>query len=392
MAPDGSGSGMTAGLWGAAEHGFPGQRLDEFLLWAAEAGASDIAFQSGSPAFLEVDGRLRRATAGIVDRTAMELIVENLFNATGEGILRSGEAIDCSKTVQRGRTLRRRFRVNIAPVQVDHGFGVSIALRVMPEGVPEFGDLETDAEIVEAWELCTGLNLVTGIPGSGKSTLLAAGTRRLLELGVGRIQSFESPIEYVFDEVGGDCALMSSAEIPLHFKSFADGLRSSLRRRPTAVVVGEARDRKTVEAVVRAADYGIAVFSTVHTAGVAATIRRMLGEFPAEERDERGATLVDVLHLVVTQLLLINPKGGRTALREWLVFDADLKRDLLLLPQSEWPGRIVAEMVRTGNHLEAAGAKAFAAGEIDESDRLRIRASSGSEILGVVGRVADHAA
>ena len=114
----------------------------------------------------------------------------------------------------------------------------------------------------------------------------------------------------MFDRIEGDGALMSSSEIPRHFQSFADGLRSSLRRRPAAVIVGEARDRETVEAVVRAADYGIAVYSTAHTIGVAATIRRLLAEFPAAERDERGAALIDVMNLAVTQVLAPNACAG----------------------------------------------------------------------------------
>ena len=114
----------------------------------------------------------------------------------------------------------------------------------------------------------------------------------MLEQGVGRIQSYESPVEFVFDDIRVDRAMMSSSEVPRHFRSFAEGLRSSLRRRPAVVVVGEARDRETVEAALRAADYGIAVFSTTHTIGVANTIRRMLAEFRQDERDERGAALV----------------------------------------------------------------------------------------------------
>ena len=368
---------MSGGYWQAAEHAFPAERLDEFLVWAAESGASDVALQTGSPAFVEIDGTLRRATAAALGRTEMEMLVEGLFNETGVSILRSGEAIDCSKTVQRDRLRRRRFRVNISPAEVDHSFAVSIALRVMPEAVPTLDELAIEAEIVAAWELCAGLTLVTGVPGSGKSTLLAAGTRRLLENGSGRIQSFEAPIEYVFDGIGGDGALMSSAEIPRHFRTFAEGLRSSLRRRPAAVLVGEARDRETVEAVVRAADYGIAVYSTAHTTGVAATIRRLLAEFPAEERDERGAALVDVLHMVVTQVLVANPDGGRTALREWLVFDADLKSTLLERPQREWPVLISERLAERGTHLTGAAILAFEEGSLGRSDYLRILAGAG---------------
>ena len=362
--------------WPEAVHAFPAERLDEFLLWAADRGASDVALQTGSPAFVEIDGRLVRATAAALDGVVMGRLCERLYDATGEGILRSGRAIDCSHAIVLGRGLSQRFRCNLAPVQGAAGFAVNITLRVLPGRPPSFGELGIEEEIVQAWDLCKGLVLVTGVPGSGKSTLLAAGTRRLLERGAGRIQSYEAPIEYVFDAIATDTALMSSAEIPRHFPSFAEGLRSSLRRRPAAVVVGEARDRETVEAVVRAADYGIAVFSTAHTIGVAATVRRMLAEFPAHERAERGAALIDAMTLVVTQVLLPNPKGGRTALREWLAFDAGLKAALLESAQAAWPARIAAVLARTGNDLAAAAGRAFREGLIEEHGLRRILAGS----------------
>ncbi|MYE60123.1 MAG: ATPase [Alphaproteobacteria bacterium] len=371
--PGGPASKSDSACWPEAEHVFPHGRLDAFLLWAAQQGASDISFQTGAPAFIEVDGTLARATLAVLDGVALGGLCARLFDATGEGILRAGRAIDCSYSVAEARGVYRRFRCNLAPVQAAGGFAVNITLRVLPGAPPRFEELGIEDEIVEAWELRRGLTLVTGVPGSGKSTLLAAGTRRLLELGAGRIQSYEAPIEFVFDCIEGDGALMSSSEIPRHFQSFADGLRSSLRRRPAAVIVGEARDRETVEAVVRAADYGIAVYSTAHTIGVAATIRRLLAEFPAAERDERGAALIDVMNLAVTQVLAPNPsaanqdgsnQGGRTALREWLVFDDRLKAALLDLPQTRWPARIEAACAENGNNLAAAADRAFARGRI----------------------------
>lgn len=369
---------MTAGLWQPAEHAFPVERADEFLLWAAEAGASDVSFQTGQPAMVDVDGRLNRATGAVLDPAAMELLVVRLFNETGDGILRSGEAIDCSVAVSEGRGRSRRFRVNLSAVQVNNGFGVNAVARVLPSRVPDLDELGIERGIVEAWEACRGLTMVTGVPGSGKSTLMAAGTRLLLERGAGRVQSFEAPIEYVFDGIGNGAALMSSSEVPRHFKTFAEGLRSSLRRRPAAVIVGEARDRETVEAVVKAADYGIAVFSTAHTIGVAATVRRMLAEFPAHERAERGAALIDAMTMVVTQVLLPNPNGGRTALREWLAFDAGLKAALLESPQAAWPARIAAALADTGNDLAAAARKAHAGGLIEEEGLRRILAGGES--------------
>ena len=384
----GTPSSLPDSCWPEAAHVFPVERFDAFLLWAAKRGASDISFQTGAPAFIEVDGKLARATGAALDGVALGSLCARIFDATGEGILRGGRAIDCSHAVAEARGVFRRFRCNLSPVQAAGGFAVNITLRVLPGAPPSFEELGIEDEIVEAWDLRRGLTLVTGVPGSGKSTLLAAGTRRLLERGAGRIQSYEAPIEFVFDHIEGNGALMSSSEIPRHFQSFADGLRSSLRRRPAAVIVGEARDRETVEAVVRAADYGIAVYSTAHTIGVAATIRRLLAEFPAGERAERGAALIDAMNLAVTQVLAPNPagsdqeasarteseRGGRTALREWLVFDDRLKAELLELPQTGWPARIEAALAATGNNLAAAAGRAFAEGRIGPDVHRRYRA------------------
>ena len=363
--------------WEEAAFEFPPDGLDRFLLWAAERGASDVSFQTGAPAFVEVDGRLRRATGAVLDGVAMGRLCARIFDPAGEGVLRSGRAIDCAYAVAAGRRAVRRFRCNLSPVLAGHGFGINVTMRVLPGTPPTLESLGVEDEIVAAWDRCRGLTLVTGVPGSGKSTLLAAGTRRLLERGAGRVQSYEAPVEFTFEGVGGGGALMSPSEVPRHFASFAEGVRSSLRRRPAAVVVGEARDRETVEAVVRAADFGIAVFATAHTVGVAATVRRLLAELPAEERDERGAALVDVTALVVTQVLAPNPKGGRTALREWLTFDAGLKAALMELPRARWPGRIAQALAGTGNHLEAAAERVFREGRLYEADWRRLRAAFG---------------
>ena len=357
--------------WPGAAHAFPVDRLDAFLCWANERGAADVCFQTGAPAFIEVDGALAQATEAVLDAVVLDQLVAVIFNTMGKGILQSGEAIDCSHAVQVERNRYLRFRCNIAPVQVAGGEGINISIRVLPGTPPTLERYGVEAEIIEAWDRCRGLTLVTGVPGSGKSTLLAAGTRRLLERGAGRIQSFEAPIEFVFDDIEASEALMSSAEVPRHFRSFAEGLRSSLRRRPAAVVVGEARDRETVEAVVRAADFGIAVYSTTHTIGVAATVRRMLAEFPPDERAERGAAIIDVLNLVVTQVLVRKPGGGRTALREWLVFDAGLKAALLEAAQPRWAQLIQAALERTGHTLAAAARAAYAGGAMSERERRR---------------------
>lgn len=365
-------------LWEPAAHFFPAERLDEFLVWAWREKASDVVFQEGAPALIEVEGRVRRATGAVLDGVVLGEIAERLYEGSAVGSLLSGGAVDCSHavTLERGREIR--FRCNLSPVQVRNGFAINATLRVLPGKPPELEELGVEEEVSSALLDCVGLNLVTGVPGSGKSTLLAASLRRMLERGVGRIHSYEAPIEFTFDGIGLEHgSLMSSSEVPRHFRTFADGLRSSLRRRPAAVLVGEARDRETVEETLKAADFGIAVYSTTHTIGVANTVRRMLAEFPEEQRDERGAALVDVLHAVVTQMLVENPKGGRTAIREWLVFDGSLKEELLDMARQGWPQRIAAALAGTGNGLLAHAEMAANEGRIGLRDLARVRASHG---------------
>ena len=368
--------------WRGGEHAFDPGEVDSFLLWAVDQGASDVSFQTRCPAFVEVDGVLRQATRVLLDSPAMDLLCKKFFGETAEPILRSGDALDTAHMVKLDRDSTQRFRVNLSAVQVDCAWGVNITIRVLPGAPPALDELGIEEEVAEPWRTCRGLTLVTGVPGSGKSTLMAAGTRNLLEQGAGRVQSLESPIEFVFDDVGADGALMSQSEVPEHFPDFKTGLRACLRRRPAAVIVGEARDLETVEAVIRAADFGIAVFTTTHTIGVAATIRRLLAEFPVAERAERGAAFVDVLNLVVSQMLLPCPSGGRHALREWLTFDSRLKAALLDAPQDRWTSMIAAELARTGNHFYAAARRAFSEGRIGEVDFRRIAVAHGEEETG----------
>ena len=202
---------------------FPVEQLDEFLLWVAELGGSDVALQTGRPACIEVDGVLHFVTRTKLDTPTLGLIMSRIYGPTGEGVLRDGRDLDCSYEVRDLEGGRQRFRVNMAAVQVKGAFGINITLRVLPGRPPELGDLGIEDEVIEAATLCRGLTLVTGVPGSGKSTLLASLTRRLLETGIGRVQSYEAPIEYVFDDVAQAGALMSASEIPLHFRSFAAG-------------------------------------------------------------------------------------------------------------------------------------------------------------------------
>ena len=131
-------------------------------------------------------------------QSLMGRLVGYVFDTTGEGILRAGKAIDCSHAVGGPDDVHPVSMQFLTRAGGEWIWGKSDDAGVARDP-PTMETLGIEAEIVSAWDLCRGLTLVTGVPGSGKSTLMAAGTRRLLERGAGRVQSYEAPIEFVFD-------------------------------------------------------------------------------------------------------------------------------------------------------------------------------------------------
>jgi defect-in-organelle-trafficking protein DotB len=152
--------------------------------------------------------------------------------------------------------------------------------------------------------------------------------------------------------------------------SFAAGVRNALRRKPNIILVGEARDRETVTAAIEAGQTGHLVYSTVHTIGVAATIRRMVSVFEPAERTERAFAMMETLRMVVTQALVPKVGGGRIGLREFLVFDENVREILLDLPIEKWTTETQRLLLRYGQTMEQTATKAFKAKLIDRRTYL----------------------
>jgi len=176
-----------------------------------------------------------------------------------------------------------------------------------------------------------GVVYVTGATGSGKSTLLAAIIRELLETADShrKILTYEAPIEFVFDEIEATSAIISQSEIPRHLPSFAAGVRNALRRKPRLIMVGESRDKETISATLEAALTGHPVYTTLHTTGVAETMRRLVTTYPADERHGRTVDILETIRLGIWQKLVPTVDGKRVALREYLIFDEAVRDKLL---------------------------------------------------------------
>ncbi len=369
-----------AKTWPDEPQRFVREDVDDFLLWCVKQSASDITIQSDRPVYNEISGELYPATFRAMDAADMAVFLERLYGAEAQARLASGRDLDVSYEIRPDRYTRIRFRVNITAILSKGRDGAQITLRTLPSEPPTMQDLGIEKEIIDFWAPRQGLVIITGPTGSGKTTLLAAGNRMLLERprGCGKMLTYEAPIEYVYDAIQSPRSLVSQSEIPRHLPSFAHGIRNALRRKPEIILVGEARDRETINASIEAAQTGHAVYTTTHTLGVANTVQRMLSTYEMEEREERAIALMETLRLVVTQALVARVGGGRCGIREWMQFPDDVREKLMDMHFTKWPNEIQRMLPQYGQSMERSAAKAFDENLIDRRSYLLLSSSTGA--------------
>lgn len=307
------------------------RHLEDLLVYANRLNASDLTIQSNEPIFAEIYGRLHRLTRRELTNNEVSALLNEIYGPNATTQIMRGEDVDTHYEIRPSRNERYRHRVNGTGCYVDGHDGIQITIRTIPTDPPRLADLELPQHIVQAIAPNDGVVYITGATGSGKSTLLAAIIRDIAEQTDShrKILTYESPIEFVFDSVIKHSAIVSQSEIPRHLPSFAAGVRNALRRMPRLILVGESRDTETIAAVLEAALTGHPVYTTVHSNGVAETVRRLVGSFPAEERVGRSIDIIETLRLIIWQRLAPTVEGKRVALREYLVFDETVRDEML---------------------------------------------------------------
>lgn len=358
---------LKIGTWPDEPLRIQEENVDVLLLWCVHQKTTDISLQTDRPVIIEVDGVLYPVTNRPLDSADMVNILARVYGSDATAKLASGQDLDLSYEIRPERNVRHRFRMNITAILSRGRDSVQITMRTLPQLPPTMRDLGVEEEIINNWSPGQGLVLVTGPTGSGKSTLLASGCRMLVERpkGCGKLVTYESPIEFVYDQITGPRSLVAQTEIPRHLPSFAAGVRNALRRKPNIILVGEARDRETVTAAIEAGQTGHLVYSTVHTIGVAATVRRTVSVFDPAERAERAYALMETLRMIVTQVLVPKVGGGRVGLREYLVFDDLIREQLLNMPIENWTTETQRLLVRHGHTMEQSANASFKDGLID---------------------------
>ena len=220
-----------------------------------------------------------------------------------------------------------RFRVNIFS---QRGY-YSTVLRKLETTIPTIKGFQFPDAFTKMSQEVNGLILFTGATGTGKTTSMAAILNRINETRPVHIVTLEDPIEYVHPH---KMATFNQREQGDDFDSFASGLRAALRQAPKVILVGEIRDRETLEIALTAAETGHVVFSTLHTIDTGQTINRILGMFEQDEQPQVRNRLADTIRWVVSQRLLPRIGGGRIAALEVLCTSLRIK-DLIINGETE---------------------------------------------------------
>ena len=292
-----------------------------------------------------------------------EMIALNLINGNPrltEDLIRNGS---CDSAYSLGN--EARFRVNI----FSQRGRLSVVLRKLNTNIPTLEQLKMPAIFSEVWKEKTGLVLVTGATGSGKSTTLAALLNEINENKSVHVITLEDPVEFVHSQKK---STFNQREMGSDFSTFATGLRAALRQAPKVVLVGEMRDRETVEIGLSAAETGHLVMSTLHTVDAGQTVNRILGMFETEEQEQVRVRLADTLRWVISQRLAPKIGGGRYALIE--IMGANLRtKDSIIHGESE--GKSFYEIIEASHtfawrNFDQACLEAYEQGLITEESAL----------------------
>ena len=297
--------------------------MNEMFKKAIADGASDIHIKAGDFVRARVDGELtpltdQKVSHAQVRELALKLIPHEQDRARIDEIM----DYDCAW----GLPGLGRFRVTIF-----RQCGVlSIIMRIIPLEIPTFSDLRLPPVLEEIAKAERGLILVTGVTGSGKSSTVAAIIGYINRNMKKHIITLENPIEFLHRDLNSS---VTQRDVGFDTESFASGLRSALRQDPDVMLIGEMRDKETIDTALKAAETGHLVISTVHTKNAVQTLSRLIAEFRPEEQEIVRSRLAETVRAVISQRLLPTLKGeGRVVAVEVMLITGTI-RDCIVDPE-----------------------------------------------------------
>jgi twitching motility protein PilT len=305
------------------------------------ASTSDLIFSPGRMPQVKTNGELTQlkiqGTGVLTPENTAQLAVDLIgHNAQAAQKLKEEGSCDISYSL----TKVSRFRVNVFTQRGS----CAIVMRVIPSSVPNFQTLHLPPQLAETANLRNGIVLVTGPTGSGKSSTLAAILDKINNEKPYHVITIEDPIEFLHAHKR---ATVHQRELHSDTPSFALALRAALRQAPEVILVGEMRDRETIEVALEAADTGHLVFSTLHTTDASTTVERIVGVFPLSDHKAVRNRLAKVFRFIVSQRLIPNKDGsGRIAAFEIL---KSTVRTREYVERGESDGKTLLDAMRDGD-------------------------------------------
>jgi len=326
-------------------------------------GISDLVFSPGRPPQVERFGQLEPvAVPGLAvlrpeDTAALASDLIGGNDLILRTLLEQG-ACDLSYAIPE----LSRFRVNVFRQRGTF----AIVMRLIAERIPSLGELGLPKAVGEIATLKNGIVLVTGPTGSGKSTTLAAIIDLINSTRAEHIVTIEDPIEFLHTHKKGT---VHQRELHADTPTFAAALRSALRQAPKVILVGEMRDRETIEIALTAAETGHLVLSTLHTIDASKTVERIVGTFEVSDQRFVRARLAASFKVFISQRLIPKKDGGRMAILELM---KSTMRTREYIENGEKEGKSLLDAMRDGNiegmqHFDGELEKLVRAGTIAPS-------------------------
>src|SRR6266852_6208983 len=331
------------------------------MLRASEK-VSDLIFSPGRPPQVEIHGQLTAVEisgSSILSADDTRRIAADLIGNNKQAINTLREQGSCD--VSYGLPGMARFRVNVF---IQRG-SCAIVMRVIPTSIPSFSSLRLPAQLEEVAQVRNGIVLVTGGSGSGKSSTVAALLDRINSEHCYHILTVEDPIEFLHNHKK---STVHQRELHSDAPNFALALRAALRQAPRVIMVGEIRDRETMEIVLEAAETGHLVLSTLNTIDVCKTVDRIVGAFPAADQQSVRERFAKTFRYIISQRLIpMKDGGGRIPAVEILKSNARTRE---CVEHAEQSGKTLLEAIKAGEgegmqRFDSEIAKLVHAGTVD---------------------------
>jgi twitching motility protein PilT len=331
------------------------------MLRASEK-VSDLIFSPGRPPQVEIHGQLTAVEisgASVLSADDTRRIAADLIGTNKQAINTLREQGSCD--VSYGLPGMARFRVNVF---IQRG-SCAIVMRVIPTVIPGFSSLRLPAQLEEVAQVRNGIVLVAGGSGSGKSSTVAALLDRINSEHCYHILTIEDPIEFLHNHKK---STVHQRELHSDAPNFALALRAALRQAPRVIMVGEIRDRETLEILLEAAENGHLVLSSLNTVDASKTVERIVTSFPVAEQQSVRDRLAKTFRYIIAQRLVPRADGGgRTAVVEILKSNS---RTRDCVEQGERPGRTLLDAIKNSEnegmqHFDGEIAKLVRSGVVD---------------------------